>query len=454
MPFHGLPFDREHIVPKINGPSPFSIYIFDLGAYVAGGDTIRFAGHQNGPSILGRILKVLPSAPPKECHNIHPHLAEFGLRDNSAAILIQWHLPNDELSRDSGRWPFVNDEIRRACLNLPEVAPTNCTLWISSTQVTDIVFFLHSQQCVEQAYGSVAGCTNTYFLWQEVVFVAGGDDLFVEEAIQGEKYNAFGGIFETTIAIERYLFTIFHESVKSQRLLNKSGKMGGAASIKEAMSAESWRYLVRVFSQLDENMTVKTRNKLSKRCILRSNLSQQSIWLPTKMLEIRADDRENFSACRQFFSASYGTGRRRAFPSKSNMGTSANPADLATGDTINMVDIDLFEEEASHDWFDSEAHRVDHYVSQANRNYVKWVYDSRTAECSTVIKCSALIAGACDAEPLVNLLNANAINWGDDDGELLYVGASVFMDNIVYTVEGIDDDGDVRLVDEATDNTL
>ena len=291
---------------------------------------------------------------------------------------------------------------------------------------------------------------NTYFIRQEAIFVDGADDKFVEESIISSGYNILGGICEISLVTERYLHTIWHEWMKSQRMLNRSGKMGGTVSDKEAMSTESWRYLTHSLSKLCEELSPISANKFTKQSMLRSNLSMKSEWLPTTYLQLKANTGEKFAACRSLFSATYGIGLRKAFPSKSTVGTQLNPVDISACDTVNIVDIDLYDADAHNNWFDDDAYRVEHYTSQPQRNFVKWVYDKRLGQCRTVIKCSALISGACDAQPLVDLLNVNALDWGDDDNCMLYEGASVMLDGIVYTVEHVDVNDEVVLINEET----
>ena len=133
-----------------------------------------------------------------------------------------------------------------------------------------------------------------------------------------------------------------------------------------------------------------------------------------------------------------------------------------------MVDINFsgFEEdEANSSWFPDDASQR-HHIFKHLRNYIKFWYDDRLREFRLTIKAMAIKIGNCDAEPVVQFMQDNGIEWdynlGENDHIHLRRGRGVVIDNemwviLTVTVDGVsllNDDDAAIMIDVTVDQAM
>ena len=113
--------------------------------------------------------------------------------------------------------------------------------------------------------------------------------------------------------------------------------------------------------------------------------------------------------------------------------------------------LDTYHIEDTEGWFDADATQTEHYTAP-NRNFIRWVYNSRSRTCRVTMKCCAVVAGACNANFLNDLLDRIEIEWGERPipylpANSLYVGQAIEIDGFPWLIQQIESDR-VTLYDE------
>ena len=124
---------------------------------------------------------------------------------------------------------------------------------------------------------------------------------------------------------------------------------------------------------------------------------------------------------------------RKTFPALRHLHiNSENPRQLQNGDTINLADapLHLYEDDDTECWFDKNAVGTENYLSP-NRNFVWWVFDTRSRTCRISMKCAALVVGSCNDNFLSELIDRLDDEWGPEAIDKLTTG--VFIEIIANT---------------------
>ena len=441
-------------------PSTFAVYTKSVNSYVAGSDTVRVREAEDCPSIVGRVLTFVNDVkdiPDDEAK--HPFLLNNSpLPSTSKPVRLHWHLVNnnEHFSTTNCFWGRQN-KLRRACGDIEEAAPTNCIIWVSSCQISQIVYFIHRIDCENQVYGPVHHRTNTFLVRFVAIFQpAGNHPSFDVEELPPCDFASFqtsSTIGTPATCTERQLEFLLSECQISQELLTKSGKLASSVSKTTTMSREKAVWLQSQLASVDTNqqLTVKT-----KQCISHSNLSLEAAILPTTKITIRASSTADFDELRQLFHSGYGTGVRKKFPPIKDLALRMlNPSCLHRGDTINVTDapLDHYDIDDTSGWFDNDATQTEQYTAP-NRNFIRWVYNSRSRACRVTMKCCAVVAGACNAAFLKDLLDRIQLEWGERPiprapGHSLYVGQAIEIDGFPWQIQQLETDRNiVTLYDE------
>ena len=78
------------------------------------------------------------------------------------------------------------------------------------------------------------------------------------------------------------------------------------------------------------------------------------------------------------------------------------------------------------------------------RNYIKFRYDERVREFRLTLKAMAIKIGQCDAEPVIDFLALNGIEWLRDTSEIshphLRIGRGVALDNDMWVISRVCND--------------
>jgi hypothetical protein len=205
----GVDFTVLDRAPDPDLTSIAHVYCEAIHSVLSPGDTVKVKLHhssaQESPAIIGRITNVANE--PFAHEHIHP-----GSSPNSSLMLrVNWFMEK----QDDSEWPsLASRQLRQT--NITEVAITNCVVWISPSQIEDIVFVFHSQFCVDQNFGPVFGRKSCYFTHTNIIFPPHEQNCTVSTSfISSEEYSPFGyDTFST-----RPHFTTFTERMhlKSQK---------------------------------------------------------------------------------------------------------------------------------------------------------------------------------------------------------------------------------------------
>ena len=173
MRFAGVPLSMQDDLPIPQYPSPIAAFSQAIEAYISASDTIRVCRHGVLPSIVGRAIHIASSPariPSGDC--IHPFISDTSSSSSDPIIQLQWYLINDDFAIPTrNHFPSRTASIWRACgNNLPEAAPTNCFVWISVNQASEIVFFVYSHDCTKQVFGPVHNRINTFLIRSSAIF--------------------------------------------------------------------------------------------------------------------------------------------------------------------------------------------------------------------------------------------------------------------------------------------
>lgn len=151
---------------------------------------------------------------------------------------------------------------------IPAVAPTNCVVWIHSTQIQNIVFLPHSYQCIQQTFGNVSRRVDMYYVDHSANFTLRTDgeytlDFEVIEHRGIDGYNMFGHptnsprCYGYTSFSERTFESIAQITRLSDCMLVKTGKVNRQVSKKMPMPIEA-----SIALNLPGTITLQPKSKL------------------------------------------------------------------------------------------------------------------------------------------------------------------------------------------------
>ena len=243
MHFGGIHFTALPAVPEAEYPTPTAAYVPTTNRYIQGSDTVAIRSYENCPRIVGRVLAVMPrheSIPQHEKQ--HPHLIGRELTRQESLIRIQWHMSSLDYEW-TNRFHPRDTALRRACGNIGEVLSTNCIVWISSTEIHEMVQFIHADDCKNQVFGPVHNRNNTYIIRQNIVCTNGIFDLIPIEQNNYQSYQSASVYGPPATATERILEFHLQEHHVHTGLLTKGRNLGNMVSIIRHLSREHFEYL-------------------------------------------------------------------------------------------------------------------------------------------------------------------------------------------------------------------
>jgi hypothetical protein len=295
-------------------------------------------------------------------------------------LRVNWFMEK----QDDSEWPsLVSHQLRQS--NITEVAITNCVVWISPSQIEDIVFVFHSQLCVDQNFGPVFDRKSCYFTHTNIIFPPHEQNVTVSTSfISSEDYSPFGyDTYSTrphhTIYTKRMAESILGFTRAFTKLLVRSGQVLGKQTETLNVSVKSWYFLSK---RLGDNIDLeyKTTMPKTKQNITHANLSLQSKKLITCKETINARSPEGYDAFRELFSSSPGIGVRKRHPPTKTVGNvNLNLSHLQETDTVHMCDVD-------------PSYLMDDL--NAPINFIQLQYDHRLCECKLIVKCYAFMANS------------------------------------------------------------
>lgn len=451
-----------------NGTYPPRIraYSSNVDDYIGSTDTVCVCGDDNAPPIIGRIIEIVTERPTMlnrisdEPVPLHPslHLHDVDLQsthnnNDSTFCLIQLAIGRGLSTSIDGnvRWPILDDESMLACNGVEEVAHTNLSVWVHMNQISTLVAIVHTEDCKNHTWGPMRGRANTYHTSSTAIFNNGDDNRTHTHTLTQVRYGdycAFGSNNNSRVvsATQQKMEASAILCRLGRKCLTGAGQIGGTKTITQQMPSSTWNQLER---QLRNDLSVSTATHAHRRTLLHCDLSLESKILPNQRTTLTATQSSQHDALTRVTDCSFGKGVRKRPPSKKDIaqGATSKKLTLQLGDTVNIVDVSLEGESEHHrdHWFpdDVNAHRLGYY--KQDRNYTKVRYDQRTNEFSLTFKAYAIKVGQCDAEPVLNYLHQNQIEWNSNVnhehpelrmGRGIAYNGTLYIINRVNTIEG------------------
>ena len=149
--------------------------------------------------VVGRIIDVEPDQAVVSHSSIPLHPSITLPRTTAHPFLKMQLIITKEQSlnlfRHGANWPILPADILRATLNLKQAAHTNCLVWISPDQISDLIAVYHTSHCINHTFGALAGRKNAYFTCSHAIFDHQTDNEDVHhstEVILPSDYHIFG----------------------------------------------------------------------------------------------------------------------------------------------------------------------------------------------------------------------------------------------------------------------
>ena len=428
-------------------------YVPSIGAYIASKDTVLIRGDDGVFSFVGRVLSVCPYsaalASADTNFSVHPTAASELLDENAPVFLIQLyaekspHIP----THWNNTWPHLERELLKATTGLVQVAITNALVWCCASQIEDLVFFPHSEECKNHTFGPMNGRKNHYFVNVKAVLEQDGSANFLH--VDLDEYRQLGhtstnpGHATTyTERITQCLYTIIKHSTK---LINKERKLSSTTSTRFPLLSEGYTYLLKNLSSYSD-ITHGSRKTRTKQPIYHTDLSLESKRLPTLKHFITASSRESLRVLRSVLPGC-GTGVKKRVPPA--LSTHNNTETLSNMDTIFICDVNTTDFNA-----DSDANFVNGDISVFERrnNEVKLMFDTRLVECRISMRCLPLRMNAIANTHIEDYLKSQSINWSVI-GQGMHPGSNVLYEEVNYVIRSISGDSAV-LLDEVENTTI
>ena len=154
----------------------------NLHGFLASTDTIQVPAVPGGPTVFrGRVVHVVENrntVPNDEA--IHPIAAGENYEYRNFEFLrVQLHITNqcgDQIGAEAN-WGTFNPNIFHEIPTLPQAAPTNCIVWVPVSLICNLCFFIHTDDCENQTYGSIIGRNDHYHVRKVAIFT-GHDNSF------------------------------------------------------------------------------------------------------------------------------------------------------------------------------------------------------------------------------------------------------------------------------------
>ena len=444
--------------PTPDYPPKIAVLAHSLRRFVAPSDTVRIQGNTDcdphRPPILGRIISVTHHL--KDWHEsvpLHPDIV--GPPGDEPMILLQLIVTKQqmlELNRNA-HWQILSPAILLATRGIDQVSHTNALVWVESALIESIITVFHASDCVDHTFGPVTGQVDTFFTCSNVIFEDNEMRDHEMNIISKDEYQTFGPgsgesnpyfISETEREVEAKVAV----NRMSSKLLTKMGKIGGTGTVTAFMPKAVFVTILNKLSSLESTLAprpraIDRRNKIQP--ILHGNLTLESKSLPNRITSITAKTPAELAAVKSCFSRMIGTGLKKRAPTTRDISEGRHQFNLQQADTVHMVDLDLhgLENESNDDWFPNDAVQRHSYF-QSMRNYIKFRYDERVREFRLTLKAMAIKIGQCDAEPVIDFLALNGIEWLRDTSEIshphLRIGRGVALDNDMWVISRVCND--------------
>lgn len=198
MLLHGadvLPLD---IIPLAQYPPKSLGYVSCLHACLGSTDTVLISPSYGVDELMGMILETdfdLSRVSSDDDLPMHPYISNTVSPEPDCFFKLQIYM-NKKIAPSSivEAWPHLNADLPDT---IPAAAPTNCILWVHSSQVCGLAFFPHAYHCINQTDGNVSGRMELFHVDHSLSIHISPDSRFVCDfqrltATGPDSYNMFG----------------------------------------------------------------------------------------------------------------------------------------------------------------------------------------------------------------------------------------------------------------------
>lgn len=257
------------LLPYISGPEypPTALaYVSQIAACLGPTDAVEISqSHSCTAPLIGRILETSfdeDQARNDEFAPPHPYITNKDVLDGPAFFRVQIYMMKEftppQFAQD---WPPADESTPHT---ITPAAPTNCVIWIHSSQILSLVFLPHVHHVINQKYGNLSGRADVHYVQYSLSFddrprrsqPAGyvehhyselelnGDDAYNMFEHPSNRPKVHGYISYS----ERVFESIAQVARLSDSMLVKTGSINRQVTKKIYLPRESWNY---VLSQLE-----------------------------------------------------------------------------------------------------------------------------------------------------------------------------------------------------------
>ena len=455
-------------LPQIPSPEypPAALgYVACLHSCIGSTDTIIVSPSFGVPALHGMILLTSFSKEQVVLDDIpsHPFIQNKELQSPPCYFKLQLYITKkDAPSSIVEEWPHLNPDLPDT---IPPASPSNCAIWIHSSQVDGLAFFPHTHHCVNQTQGNLS-CRHDMYSVDHTVMVFSSTSGMYQCSFEAlahdgyDAYNMFGHhnphhITSYTSFTERVHESMCHLSRSSSLMLIKTGKVNQRVYHKQYFPWEAFKYIYRCLQIASESVLKFSKTKSKARCRISTDNMTLSIGkADTVKWIVRAEDIDGFKAMRTVMSnVGYGVKKRHPTLSALYATDGSNCLTVQEQDTIHLVDIDaqsvLYRVGCDDDSFSSEP-------IHSSSNFVRLSYDYLTKQVSVGIKCYTTVVSLLSTESRHYLHRNNIVSGA------VYVLFESRIWKVVRSLNGQtilcapNDEGDTVVVsdDYARDNAI
>ena len=303
---------------------------------------------------------------------------------------------------------------------MADAANKNVLLWVLPDCFSKLIFVVHTADVKINTFGPLTNRRDTFHIGKKALFNPCGEHNI--SPVEVSDYHTFGQNSKATSYSERILRGLQAETIKNDKLLSNSAKIGTRSQcVTNLMGIEMFSYLKDhlLYNNSFEEEVLHHRKSGPKekevRRIVRPNLEIYAHTVSRKHDSLIAKTMPQFQHCQHVISSIQGVGIRERMPSKKLVeeagGVIRRP--LVEGDTVNSVFIDPCCDDAEGTEFPTDVTETTGKRQKPTQQYMKWAFDHSNHHCKTSIKCLPIIAGS-NSLAVRSFLSEREIEWAND----------------------------------------
>jgi hypothetical protein len=311
-------------------------------------------------------------------------------------------------------WPPINEDVPDT---IPTAAPTNCVVWIHSSQIGNIIFFPHSHDCAVQTYGNLSGRQDLYHVDHEIIVSESSAEFRSLDFAGHDGYNMFGYPRRNQMSgynsfTERTFESLSQITRCADSMLTKMGSVNGQVTKKIPLPMESFRYIFNVLQdEHQEYVQWSTNNNYQfKSKITEDNMTLSVAKSKATKWTITAKNVDGFEAIRSVIGR-IGYGVKKKHPNLSSLSANdgSNRLTVQEQDTIHIVDLHdnavLYRDQSEDD---DIIYTGDNPLRPAN-NFIRLTYDSVNRILTLTVKCYTTLVSLLSPDSRVYLRRNNIV---------------------------------------------